>query len=208
MNTESKAAFGLGVIGIIVAVAALIFSLTARNRLDHERALVVQLQGKLTQLEEQIDALEPLRQSWDRVEGNLRETSATADAAQRQMDRLISQTESALQSLGNRFNQQVQSNRQDLASLANTVRDIERRVGQLEEATPQTRTSGSSSTSTTSTSTSGDNGQTVHRIASGDTYSSLARTYGVTIRAIENANPNVNPNRLQVGQEIIIPVAP
>jgi LysM repeat protein len=50
-------------------------------------------------------------------------------------------------------------------------------------------------------------GQIEHTIQSGDTFSGLAKTYGVTVEAIQNANPNANPNRLQLGQKIIIPQA-
>ncbi|MDR0896237.1 MAG: LysM peptidoglycan-binding domain-containing protein [Oscillospiraceae bacterium] len=47
-----------------------------------------------------------------------------------------------------------------------------------------------------------------HTIVRGDTYQALAQHYGVTVAAITNANPGVNPNRLQVGQVICIPGAP
>lgn len=202
MNTEAKAAFGLGVIAILVAIASLVFALTARNRLEDERLNTLQLKNQVSELQGELATLNPLRENWDMVQGRMQEAARQADGTQRQLDRIISQTESALQTLGNRVNQQIQTNRQDLAALANTVRDIERRVGQLEEATPRGGRTTPTGGETAST------GQTTHRIASGDTFSALARTYGVTIRALENANPNVNPNRLQVGQEIIIPEAP
>jgi len=44
-----------------------------------------------------------------------------------------------------------------------------------------------------------------YAIASGDTFSSLALKFKVTTRAIEAANPGVDPKRLQVGQKIKIP---
>lgn len=51
-------------------------------------------------------------------------------------------------------------------------------------------------------------GGTVYVIRSGDTFFSLAQRFGTTVEAIMTANPGVNPNALQVGQEICIPVAP
>jgi LysM repeat protein len=45
-------------------------------------------------------------------------------------------------------------------------------------------------------------------IKAGDTFYHLARTYGITVGAIEAANPGVNPNDLQIGQVINIPVTP
>jgi len=44
-----------------------------------------------------------------------------------------------------------------------------------------------------------------HVIVKGDTFSGLATRYKVTVSAIQAANPNVNPARLQIGQKIIIP---
>ncbi|MGE5559035.1 MAG: LysM peptidoglycan-binding domain-containing protein [Bacillota bacterium] len=48
----------------------------------------------------------------------------------------------------------------------------------------------------------------LYTIAAGDTYFSLAQRYGTSIAAITAANPGVNPNNLQIGQQICIPVAP
>ena len=48
-------------------------------------------------------------------------------------------------------------------------------------------------------------GGTVYTIKSGDTLFSLANRYGVTVEAIIAANPNINPDALQIGQQICIP---
>jgi LysM repeat protein len=45
-------------------------------------------------------------------------------------------------------------------------------------------------------------------IRSGDTYYTLAQRFNTTVEAIRAANPNVNPNNLQVGQTICIPGTP
>ena len=44
-----------------------------------------------------------------------------------------------------------------------------------------------------------------HVIRPGDTFGKLARQYGVTVEAIFQANPKVDPRRLQIGQKIRIP---
>jgi LysM repeat protein len=46
---------------------------------------------------------------------------------------------------------------------------------------------------------------TIHRVASGDTLTTIARRYGVSLQAIINANNLTNPDRLQIGQELVIP---
>ena len=45
-------------------------------------------------------------------------------------------------------------------------------------------------------------------IAPGDTLFLLASRFGTTVQAILAANPGIDPNRLQVGQTICIPVSP
>ena len=49
---------------------------------------------------------------------------------------------------------------------------------------------------------------TEHTIVRGDTLSDLAKQYGVSLRAIQEANPGVDPTRLQIGQKIVIPSRP
>ena len=46
---------------------------------------------------------------------------------------------------------------------------------------------------------------TPYIIKAGDTFYSLAVKYNTTVDALRKANPNVNPNALQIGQQICIP---
>jgi LysM repeat protein len=48
-------------------------------------------------------------------------------------------------------------------------------------------------------------GGTDHKIAKGDNFSTLAKKYGVSVNALRDANPGLEPTRLQVGQVIHIP---
>ena len=45
----------------------------------------------------------------------------------------------------------------------------------------------------------------VHKVRSGESFSTIARAFGVSVNALIEANPDVNPRRLQIGQEIRIP---
>ncbi|HEY8343797.1 MAG TPA: LysM domain-containing protein [Bacillota bacterium] len=51
-------------------------------------------------------------------------------------------------------------------------------------------------------------GGTVYTIRAGDTLFNLAARFNTTVQAIINANPGIDPNNLQIGQQICIPVAP
>jgi membrane-bound lytic murein transglycosylase D len=45
-----------------------------------------------------------------------------------------------------------------------------------------------------------------HRVARGETLTHIARRHGVGVGTLRAANPGVNPNRLQVGQRLQVPV--
>jgi LysM repeat protein len=45
-----------------------------------------------------------------------------------------------------------------------------------------------------------------HTVKAGETLSSIARKYNVTVEAIVEANELANPDSLNVGQALIIPV--
>jgi len=44
-----------------------------------------------------------------------------------------------------------------------------------------------------------------YTIQAGDTYSSIAPKFGVTVKALQVANPGVDPAKLQIGKKIVIP---
>ena len=44
-----------------------------------------------------------------------------------------------------------------------------------------------------------------YTIQPGDTYDSIARRYGTSITAIQQSNPSLNANNLQVGQQVCVP---
>ena len=48
----------------------------------------------------------------------------------------------------------------------------------------------------------------LYTIRAGDTFFTLAQRFGTTVQAIQQANPGVNPNNLQIGQQICIPSTP
>ncbi len=49
---------------------------------------------------------------------------------------------------------------------------------------------------------------TEYKVVKGDTYTTIARKFHVSTRALQDANPGVDPNKLQIGQTLHIPPAP
>jgi LysM repeat protein len=48
-------------------------------------------------------------------------------------------------------------------------------------------------------------GVTEYTIERGDTFSSIGKKFGVSTKAIQSANPGVEPTKLKIGQKILIP---
>lgn len=46
-----------------------------------------------------------------------------------------------------------------------------------------------------------------YTVQKGDTYSTIAPKFGVTVKALQTANPTVDPAKLQIGKKIVIPAA-
>ncbi|MGH7954202.1 MAG: LysM peptidoglycan-binding domain-containing protein, partial [Limisphaerales bacterium] len=52
-----------------------------------------------------------------------------------------------------------------------------------------------------------ENSGTEYVVIKGDSFSKIAKKFGVTVRSLENANPGITPTRLQIGQKLLIPAA-
>jgi len=50
-------------------------------------------------------------------------------------------------------------------------------------------------------------GSQVHAVAKGEVLSTIAKKYHVSVKSIQDANPSVNPTKLQIGQKLNIPAA-
>jgi len=52
-----------------------------------------------------------------------------------------------------------------------------------------------------------ENAVTEYVVVQGDTFSKIAKKFSVTVKAVEAANPGVEPTKLKVGQKLSIPAA-
>src|SRR5689334_10461323 len=60
----------------------------------------------------------------------------------------------------------------------------------------------------TSTTATAPTIRTDYKIAAGDTFSTLSKKFHVSIKALEDANPGLEPTKLKIGQTVHIPPAP
>ncbi|MCD8483048.1 MAG: LysM peptidoglycan-binding domain-containing protein [Verrucomicrobia bacterium] len=104
---------------------------------------------------------------------------------------------------------ELRTMREALAETRTAVGDLSRVVTDLREvaaSSPRVAASSASAAAGSSAPAVTADGMRVHTVRSGENPSRIAAAYGVTVEAIMQANPGLNPQRMQVGQQIVVPV--
>jgi LysM repeat protein len=112
--------------------------------------------------------------------------SAKLDATSSKLDTLVTNTQDVL----TKYGQAITEDRTKITELTD-------KLGKA----PAARATASSG----SKASAGPGG--THTIAAGDTFSNVAKKYGVSLKALEDANPGVDSSKLKIGQSITIPGA-
>lgn len=113
--------------------------------------------------------------------------AAKLDATSSKLDTLVTNTQDVL----TKYGQAITEDRTKITELTD-------RLGKAPAARTGTASAGSKASP-------GPGG--THTIASGDTFSNIAKKYGVSLKALEDANPGVDSSKLKIGQSITIPGA-
>lgn len=111
------------------------------------------------------------------------------------------------------YQQQLQSLAEALVKQQESIQVIEQRIAKLSEGAGNTRAVDSVNVSRVIAKESSQKAvlntvpshTMIYTIKSGDTFSKIALTFGVPLQALIDANRQLNPRSLKVGQEIIIP---
>src|SRR5690606_5812257 len=131
------------------------------------------------------------------------------DGLKQQLRTVTGQTQNALNKVGQEIittRQQIATNSQKIKEIVEGLNSGTSRPQATATATRTTATSSASparpsvSESDSSTTSGGfvPGGVRSHVIAEGETFSSVANRYGVPLQKVIEANPDVNPNRLQI----------
>jgi len=136
----------------------------------------------------------------DKTSTRLDEIAAESAEVRKTVDRMRvygSQTEQGLKKVVSEVNanrEQILKNAQGLSDL---IENGARPVRAAPAAAPVADSGGSSGPA--------DGAMRLYRIQSGDTFQAIASKMGVSLQAVLDANPGVDPRRLAIGQEIKIP---
>lgn len=183
---------GLGIIALAVGVMAMVkVGDTAKNMNDKiERAAALALETK--KISDRIDSLALQIEEIKSSDKNSKEKLInTVRVKFNEVYTAINETRSV-----------VNANKEAIETLAK--RGVRKAQAPAETKVEQKATTEQTADQTAEQSKQ-DGATKKHVIQSGDTFGKLAKKYGVSVSAIVSANPNANPSRLKVGQEIIIP---
>ncbi len=197
-----KAALTLALLALCAGGVALFYSHLARTEAEESK--------------EELRELERLSEFAERIrdfEGDLREVAGDAGEFFDMLDNIVGQTEDGFR----RVAEQRRRMNENLERLADTVRSLEQRLAHLEETTPlpgnnqpeapeaRARPDEEESEPEGPAGERDEDGPRTYQVQTGDTLSGIARDHGVALSALQEANSDVDPLRLQVGQEIVIP---
>jgi LysM repeat protein len=206
----------VGVIGMILGVVGMYMAAQATNALDRYKAELANAPDttgeQLRTLERQIASVQS---SIEGVEERLGTIGGQQVGLQRADREMREQTQRAFEGVS----REVSANRSQLNETTAKLEELMTKLSSgtygraATSSTASVSQSASSSAGSTASGSSASSGgsdaptvpEGVHVVQSGDTLSSIAKQYGVTLGEIMAANPTVDSRRMQIGQQIVIP---
>lgn len=171
------AALGIGIFGVITGITGIVIA----NGVSSDLAA---LRQKVEKNQDPMVLVKPALDEFDQ-----RITSLSAESVR---------SANALRDASGKIQQLAQALGQDREQInRNTAALAGRRVASAPAAT---------TTAAAPAATVDASGKKIHAIVQGDTFSSLSKQYGVSVKAIQEANPEADSSHLKLGQQIVIPV--
>ena len=178
-------ALGIGAFGALAGITGIVLANGASSDVTELRQKVEKTQDPLVVLKPKLDEL-------DQRISSLTESSARDVNAIRDINTKIQQLAAAL----SQDREQINRNTAALAGRRAPAPAPAVKPAAHEGAAP----------AAAPTATVDASGKKTHTIVAGDTFSSLSKQYGVTVAAIQEANPGVDSSHLKLGQQVVIPV--
>jgi LysM repeat protein len=195
MNGNFKLVMGSALAGIFLGLAGLVFGILSKNKADELRNDFSLVQGLVEKIQE--------------VEDSSTGISASAARIRREVDSLRDGTQGAL----NQVSEELTRLRRDLNTSISLARGLEQKLAEVSAPPPPASAVPEPTPALEAETDPGDlevvqseaaSGQS-YIIRGGDNFSRIAIVHGVSLGSLLEANPGVDPLRLQVGQEIRLP---
>ncbi|MGJ8652418.1 MAG: LysM peptidoglycan-binding domain-containing protein [Opitutaceae bacterium] len=201
-SSSSMLPVALGVLAIALGGAGLYFGITASQQLSPISDNLEASSGSAARIEKQIESMAIKLAEVEAQSEDLKKTVNRLRVYGSQSDQAVKEAKSG-----------VESNREAMVKL---VEQFNLLAGGKLPSKPQSTasvhpsndpvvsTASVSVTSDTAVAASGSAAST-YNIQSGDNFAKIANNKGISLQALLDANPGVNPRGLQIGQEINIP---
>jgi len=149
-------------------------------------ALFIVLTGSNKPQEAQMEKIQALETKLEKAKTKTHELEADNAKIHEHLKRLTQESQEAFNSVGlemSKLHSSIKSNRDELEKMHNHL---------------------SNSTRTNPISTKTQSSRT-YTIQSGDTFASVAKEHGLSVQALINANPGLDPRNLRIGEAIQLP---
>ncbi|MDQ8205300.1 LysM domain-containing protein [Pelagicoccus sp. SDUM812003] len=198
LDSPSKTPLFIAIAAILLGIAGLWLAWTSFSR--------------ISELEKKLAEVESAAQGASEMQDAIDASSARVEQVVANMNTLSQNVSDALNEVGSDITK-VRSDVRKVAIEAGTakkmVEELEKSGVRVASAPAPSRASSSSSepaqTSKSPDASPGKSG--VYTIKSGDTLGKIAAAYKITLTQLQSANPGVDPRRLRIGQQIVIPAA-
>jgi len=194
----------LGLLGLCLAIIAIALGIFAMVKVSNTSAAMNDKIEKAAALA--ID----MKKASDRIDSLALQIEGFKSGDNSRVDSLAKQTQNAVESISKILNENrdaIEVNRKAIEEIAKRASTKSPRAsapaGQTQS--PSVAAEAGATATDSSSATAADGDKKTHKIQSGDTFAKLAVKYKVSIDSIVKANPNLNPSRLKIGQEVLIP---
>lgn len=186
----------LALLAIVLGGAGLYFGMTANQQLAPLTESIDEGSTVAAETEKQIASLEK----------RISELSIQNEQLKGSLQRLGRESSQTLR-IANKAESGVSANREEMVKLAEAMQQLANAGGARSRPASATSESSASSetVSSTETSTAPAGAGSTYSIQSGDTFAKIASKMGISLDALLDANPDADPRRLRIGQEIQIP---
>lgn len=208
-QTNNKSSFlpmALSLVALALAAAALFLAVNSAKKLDSAQEALTVKADKAIAASVEVSNIAPKLQSLANQINEVRSSTKTAS------NKTVSDVKSALEYYSKLINENralISANQEALKTIALELRDSptksqtrakaqaseQQAAPQEQQKTEQTEQSATAATS----------GAKTYKIKSGDYLAKIAKKFKVSIKALQDANPGIEPSKLQIGQEINIP---
>lgn len=210
LDSPSKTPLFIAIAAILIGLAGLglgWMGFSRANALEQKVAALESANGQAAELEESVSAT---ARRVDQVVGNMTSLSQNVSDALSEVSSDVSKMKSDIRKVAidagtaRKMAEELEKKGLRVASTpAPSSSQPDSSASSSEAAKSSTASPSSSSPSKAPDATPGESG--VYTIKSGDTLGRIAAAYNVTLSELQEANPGVDPRRLRIGQQIVVP---